>query len=117
MIATTSDEVDIMPLAPVANEDRSQDHWSLWESMLVCRKVRSAQVIADTLNSMRGYHFNFVVLDNVKLPQPFPFSLFQRFSFDFLELLNLSSLQFVDNFHEARRKQRRRSSSSSVTTN
>lgn len=29
--------------------DRSQDHWSLWESMLVCRNIRSSRVIADTL--------------------------------------------------------------------
>lgn len=69
--------------------------------------------------SMRGYHFNFVILDNVKLPQPFPFSQFQRwdgfcctrfthhpvftclrFSFDYLDLLNLSSLQFTDNFND-----------------
>ena len=49
-------------------------------------------------SSLRGYHINYMVLDSVKLPQPFPFSLFARFSFDFLELSNLSSLQFVNNF-------------------
>ena len=81
----------------------SNDHWSLWESMLVCRNIKSPRVLAETLKNMRGYHFNFIVLDSVKLPQPFPFSLFQKFSFDFLEILNISSIQFAENFNDRTR--------------
>jgi hypothetical protein len=90
------------PHVTVATESppRTDDHWSLWESMLVCRNIKSPRVLAESLRNMRGYHFNFIVFDSVKLPQPFPFSLFDKFSFDFFEMLNISSLQFSNNFSD-----------------
>ena len=92
---TTSHAVVTQPPPPTTD-----DHWSLWESMLVCRNIKSPRVLAESLRNMKGYHFNFIVFDSVKLPQPFPFSLFDKFSFDFFEMLNISSLQFANNFSD-----------------
>lgn len=88
-----------------SNDRKKDDHWSLWETLLVCRNIRSARVVAESLNNLKGYHFNFVIIDSCKIPQPFPFSLFSKFSFDFLEILNVTSLQFADNFTDKNRRE------------
>lgn len=99
-------DISETPLSPrdTRGTSTTDEHWSLWESMLICRNIKSSRVIADTLKNMKGYHFNFIVLDGVKVPSPFPFSLFDKFSFDFLEMLNISSLQFSDNFSDRGRE-------------
>lgn len=76
------------------------DHFSLWETMVQCRNINSAKVIADVLKNMKGYHFDFIVFDTVELPTPFPMSLFNGFSFEFLEIMNITSIQFHNNFQE-----------------
>lgn len=91
------------PSSPSSSGGDESSHWSLRESLVVCKNVKSARVMADVLRNMKGYHFNNIILDDVRLPNPFPFALFSNFSFDFLELLQVSSLQFTDNFSDKSR--------------
>ena len=93
--SASSDQETIDPLT------RSQTlnpHWSLWETIFECKNVKSSSVMADVLKNMKGYHFNNIILEDVELPSPFPFSLFSHFSFEFMEIMNVGSLQFSDNF-------------------
>lgn len=79
------------------------NHWSLWETMLICRNINSDKVFLDSIKGAKGYHFNFIIIDSVKLPSPFPLSVFKFISFKYFEMMNILSVQFWNNFIDNRK--------------
>lgn len=69
-------------------KEEVNDHWSLWDTMLICRNINSDKVFLDSIKGAKGYHFNFIIIDSVKLPSPFPLSVFKFLSFDMLNILS-----------------------------